>query len=1596
MEPRTSQLRRNTAEEARKSRKSPRMGGTAFFRITFPDLSHFIRVPSRDSRAKSRSGLTGRKLLPSTSRSGVALVIVLGFLVLITVVIVAFLTSVSTEHSTASSAAAGATGREMADASVQLVMGQIREATSLGPNVAWASQPGMIRTYGSGGAGSYTASSSPLAYYKLYSSDNMIVDSAAVSSFDPASDAPKGWDSQPAVFTDLNAPVTSSSTSTSYPIVDPRAADAVNGYSMVEGFSINATTTPTATASTTNPIPNQAPMPVKWIYVLRDGTQTAPAGGNGTGNIADFSNAPAGKKPTADNPIVGRIAFWTDDETCKLNLNTAAGGVPWDAPTYTAGMELHYSRYKPVKDEFARYPGHPATTSLVPVLWSFGGLSSPDQSLQPSLNPPMTSGNYYLNIGGNTAADVAKADVTPTLSTAASQYWQKILSLSPRNTWGGSRMGSNATVIESLQSGVAQGLDSDRLFASVDEAFFGVPNSSADPRPVNPFSLTSSDLGKLRFFLTTQSRAPDTNPLNQPKVGIWPVAEPKKNPANPNSLSDPRTPTDKLMAFCSTLNNNAYYFTRNNPDSATADFQPTSRNSALFDYLQSSMSRAIPGFGNNLQARYGADGLCRILTLCYDYIRSVNLTDTFDYNYVDRFNNQAPFAFVPPRSALRERGRGQVVPIQISKGGRIYKGLGRFVTIKQAGLHFIAVAANQPPCVVDPATGIPSSQPNPMHPWIKDPPNAVTLTDAGNGTWSISAGGSEYPTINGQTHAGMPLLSTKWISDSGVLTSANATLRDTILNPRYQGPTTSANGTTLYAASSPGGNSTNSQVLPASWPTTSPGKLGPHQTLIQAAFLVDPVVCNPGNPPYVGKYRVRVRGLENFKADGTSLGFGADLTQLSLDTLSTPSANYNSTVLALGTFRRSSVSGILASKLTFISTPVMIGPANQGASFSFTGGNITLEITTDPASGPVEVIQSFAIEFPSTVFPTPLLAPMPVVYGNPLFSDRTNTQASGNYTSTNSTIGGIPAAIQDLTPSSMLAFDEASGLAKNPNFGVGSDLFATATRGAYFLERQQPSFPQRMTDPAVDPYAKLSADTVRSVEVLYGDTRVSGLQQNVPSSFFKPHKYYYDVDMRAAHTFRDKYGYNLFGATDHGFSSSLIYTAPYKTGQFYNDNYRGVPATADPKIRELGAHLSRSTRPDDSLIRSRFPNVTSSVDPSDPTFSSLWRDGGDYDTGPGLIYDGPYIGKPTEGGQNVRFLGVTYDGANTNPDFAFNTFDFPFSNLMSGPNKQIPSPVVFGSLPVGNTPATSWRTLLFCPNPNSQTHLSLSEVPAAGTPPSAGTAPDYLWLDFFNMPVVEPYAISEPFSTAGRVNMNYQLAPFTYIRRDSALRGVLRSTVLTAVEDRRAESRKSWRADNTYVNADSPPDYTSFLQSTGHWAFRFPIHVGETLKQFEDRFSRGDIFRSPAEICALWLYPAKQPTASQPENPATALVNWDAQSSNIKSWWYDNPGSTSKSVTADNMRERPYAALYPLLTTKSNTYTVHFRAQVLKKIPGTDVAQWVENKDVVASEFRGSSLIERYIDPSDPNLPDFATTPNATLDNYYKFRVVSTKKFTAE
>src|SRR5438094_33295 len=139
---------------------------------------------------------------------GAALVMVLVCLALLSGLIVAFFSSVSAELQSARVATATLSSQQLADSAVQLVMAQIREATSRGGYTAWASQPGLIRTYGTGSA----ASSDPLADYKLYSSDNMVVSAPQLGAWHPANDIPANWPAQPVIFTDLNIPV---------PVLDP-------------------------------------------------------------------------------------------------------------------------------------------------------------------------------------------------------------------------------------------------------------------------------------------------------------------------------------------------------------------------------------------------------------------------------------------------------------------------------------------------------------------------------------------------------------------------------------------------------------------------------------------------------------------------------------------------------------------------------------------------------------------------------------------------------------------------------------------------------------------------------------------------------------------------------------------------------------------------------------------------------------------------------------------------------------------------------------------------------------------------------------------------------------------------------------------------------------------------------------------------------------------------------------------------------------------------------------------------------------------------------------------------------------------------------
>jgi uncharacterized protein (TIGR02600 family) len=334
---------------------------------------------------------------------------------------------------------------------------------------------------------------------------------------------------------------------------------------------------------------------------------------------------------------------------------------------------------------------------------------------------------------------------------------------------------------------------------------------------------------------------------------------------------------------------------------------------------------------------------------------------------------------------------------------------------------------------------------------------------------------------------------------------------------------------------------------------------------------------------------------------------------------------------------------------------------------------------------------------------------------------------------------------------------------------------------------------------------------------------------------------------------------------------------------------------------------------------------------------------GDFDNGLASSSDGPYVNKPDEGDISPTATASTiwYNF----PYFRLFTNDSAFLSVGAtffSPNRQIPSSGMLGSLSTGVKDNVPWKTLLFRPQTN---HPSYST-----------TIPDHLFMDLFWMPVVEPYAISDRFSTAGKINMNYQILPFTYIERSTGLRAVLKAERLAAIPKTLASTYKGDVDTNANLSTSC----------------RMPIDRDETLMQFQTKFTAGQIFKSASEICDIHIVPVGKTVADM------AGTFWAANA-----------------LTGDNLRERIYTTLYPRLTTKSNTFTVHFRVQALKQVPATVDGTWTDGKDVVLGEYRGATSIERFIDANNPDIPDYATDPtNAqTLDNFYRWRVVENRQF---
>ena len=1166
------------------------------------------------------------RVFGSTNR-GVALVIVLAILVLLTALVVGFLIQARVGRSAAASYGVTATTRQIADTTINIVQGQINRATKVASGSVWASQPGAIRTFQSNG--------SLDTIFRLYSAAALTASSASALADDIP---PKTWASSPALWTDINAPAVRTGTNLlSYPVLDPRSP---SGSSLlnVDGFSLSDP--PGATSN------QPAPMPVRWMYVLRNGEIIAPDPGS-TGNKATFTQSSV--RPSQDNPIIGRTAFWTDDESCKVNINTAGDGNFWDTPRVDATDEHQRSRSQPMAREYQRYPGHPATTTLKPLFTALG----------------IPLGQY------------------PSSAGVTSDFFK----LLPRyNDDFGSKQGTARTT-DSSKPVTAK---AERLYPGLGELLFNPSRTS------NGLNFSQIEAGK--FFLTSASRAPELNLYGQPRIAIWPVSE--------NTDSNHRTPIDRLIAFCSTIKGEPYYFTRNNPRSPSEDISST-RNNELLDFLDRSTSRNVPGVGQSFTSKYGKDETRQIITEIFDYIRCMNLRDTT----LDDANQYATKA--PAAASNQKFGLGEVTPSISSKWGT--QGFGRFYRITEVALVFVAV---------------------------------------GEGAQGATAA---KPVLSGQASL-----------------------------VGYEGSL---------------GNFT---------PADS--------TRAVQAFLVmnffDPMAGWSSHYPNAS---IQVSGLDGFKINDKPLGMPAGGTiPLYFNTPPLHSRAYGGPLdwrVLLRKFGPNTPPKAGASAEFPFYSKILEIPTDAG-SMNFTGGPLEVRLY----DGSSNLISTYRISFPSySTLPIPTL---------PQYR-----QFGINLSDTN-------------------------------------DRFNIALTDSY---------PTKLIDAADVVFGVIPSGDK-------GDYRLLA-RSEVPTSVFVRHP--------------------SSGTTSQGYG----FDEPYLE---FAKSLRGT--LYDPSIGLKRKPFVPAT------VQGAFAGGGSSAIP------------GDWDNGVASRLDGPYVNKPDEG--------TIYNAATEDPYFKTDYGETEIGGTFFSANRQVPSPVMFGSLPSGLLGWKPWQTLLFRPGPSSH--------------PGTGDPKDHYLLDLFWMPVAEPYAISEPFSTAGKVNLNYQILPFSYITRSTALRAVLQPEQVAKI-------------------GKTGGQYERIVSGNA----RVSLNLSETdgtLRQFKERFDKGDIFRSATEICDIFLVPSG--------------MSWPSDSTARAAWYGDN-----FTFVGDNLRERPYATIYPRVTTKSNIFRVFFTTESLNN-RSSNPSEWNESLGIVTGQYRGSATIERYLNPTGKNLPDSATdTDNESLEQYYRWRIIENSQF---
>lgn len=561
--------------------------------------------------------------------------------------------------------------RLLGDSAVAMALSQLANGTteifSNGVPKPWTSQPGALRVHDMSGE--------LQTIHKLYSASDMAVESEEALAYD----VPADWQTQREAFVDLNAPRRSQGGELEFPIVDPRAMSH-DPAETVEGFSYGAF--PGARLPDADPDQQRLPMPVRWLYVLQDGTLATM---NESGLLVAANNATI----TGDaNPVVGRVAFWVDDESCKVNVNTASEGAFWDTPRADTIQERSLANHQPSRLEYQRQPGHPAGVCLSSVLLPHRR-HYPRGFVAVDSNMPAMELEDALDLWHLGRLEVTSNEMGP-------------YGIPSQGTSFG---GMETTDWEDLWSTTPMEASLRSPYATIHEMVFGrqraVPLQGGLPqRQRHEFFARHPEalhrLARSSFFLTSSSSAPESTLFGTPRIAMWPVhAHAMLNRGN-DQLDDIRRDTayDHKVLLASTFKGRPWFVQRSEPGNGLKDFKvhANGANEDLFEYLRRQTSRPIPGFHDpngdisTFADKYEADR-DSILLQMMDYIRSTNFADGHL-----KANNQ--FSILCP--GVEHHGFGQVSPLQnvVSKtdDSATLQGQGRFLTVSEVALIIVCRA----------------------------------------------------------------------------------------------------------------------------------------------------------------------------------------------------------------------------------------------------------------------------------------------------------------------------------------------------------------------------------------------------------------------------------------------------------------------------------------------------------------------------------------------------------------------------------------------------------------------------------------------------------------------------------------------------------------------------------------------------------------------------------------------------------------------------------------------------------------------------------------------------------------------------------------